>query len=67
MLHLGALLDMARGLVFPSPARTETITLATQALLGLSQVSALRSQQMTGLLAFCHALVPLGMFRLSPL
>ncbi len=67
MLHLGALIDTARGLVFPSPARTETIIHATQGLLGLSQVSALRLHQVTGLLASCHALVPLCMFHLCPL
>ncbi len=67
MLHLGALIDTARGLVFPSPARTETIIHATRALLGLTQVSALRLRQVTGLLASCHALVPLCMFRLRPL
>ncbi len=67
MLHLGALFDMARGLVFPSPAWTETIIHATQALLDLTQVSALRLHQVTGLLASCHALVPLCMFRLHPL
>ncbi len=58
---------MARGLVFPSPARTEKIIHATQALLDLTQVSALRLHQVTGLLAFCHALVPLCMFHLRPL
>ncbi len=67
MLHLGALIDTARGLVFPSPAKTETIIHATRALLGLSQVSALRLRQVTGLLASCHALVPLCTFRLRPL
>ncbi len=65
MLHLGAL--MARGLVFPSPAWTETIIHATQALLDLTQVSALRLRQVTGLLGSCHVLVPLYMFRLRPL
>ncbi len=67
MLHLGALIDTTRGLVFPSPARTETIVHATRALLDLTQVSALRLHQVTGLLASCHALVPLCMFRLRPL
>ncbi len=38
MLHLGALIDMARGFVFPSLSRTETIIHATQGLLGLTQV-----------------------------
>ncbi len=67
MLDLGALIDTARGLVFPSPARTETIIHATRALLDLTQVSALRLRQVTGLLASCHALFPLCMFRLRPL
>ncbi len=40
MLHLGALIDTARGLVFPSPARTESIVHATRALLDLT-ISAL--------------------------
>ncbi len=42
---------MARGLIFPSPARTEAIIHAAQALLDLTQVSALRLWQVTGLLA----------------
>ena len=67
MLHLGALIDTARGLVFPFMARTETIIHATQGLLGLSQVSALCLRQVTGLLASCHTFVPLCMFRLRPL
>ncbi len=67
MLHLGALIDTARGLVFPSLARTEMIIHATQGLLGLTQVSALRLHQVTGLLASCHALVPLCMSRFRPL
>ncbi len=62
MLHLRALINTARGLVFPSPARTEMIIHATQALLDLTQVSALCLRQVTG--ASCHALVPLCMFRL---
>ena len=40
---------------------------ATQDLLGLSQVSARHLCQVTGLLASCHALVPLCMFHLPPL
>ncbi len=64
MLHWGALIDTARGLVFPSPARTEAIVHAT---LDLTQVSALCLRQIMGLLASCHALVPLCMFHLCPL
>ncbi len=58
---------MARRLVFPSQARTERIIHATQALLDLTQISALRLRQVTGLLASCHTLVPLCMFHLHPL
>ncbi len=67
MLHLGALIDTARGLGFPSPALTETIIHATQDLLGISQISALCLHQVTGLLASFDALVPLCMFCLYPL
>ncbi len=67
MLHLGDLIDTARGLVFPSLARRETIIHAAQALPGLTQVSVLRLWWVTGLMASCHALVPLCMFRLHPL
>ncbi len=67
MLHLGALIDTARGLIFKFPAWTEMIIHATRALLDLTQVSALCLSQVTGLLAFCHALGPLYMFLLHPL
>ena len=66
MFHLGALINTPRGLVLPSPARTETIVHAAQGLLGLTQVSAQCLRQMTGPLASCHALVPLCIFLIHP-
>ncbi len=67
MLHLGALINTASGLFFPTLSQTEKIIHATQGLLGLTQISALCLHQVTGLLACCHALVLLCMFRLHPL
>ncbi len=68
MLHLGALIDTARGLFFFSfPSQTDMIAHAAQGLLGLTQVSALCLRQVTGLLVSCHTLVSLCMFRLHHL
>ena len=65
MLHLGAVIDTARRLVFfSSPAWTDMIIHANQGLLGLTHVSALRLCQVTGLLVSCHSLVPLCMLSL---
>ncbi len=54
MLHLGAMIDMAKGVVFPSPDR-------------LTQVSAQCLPRVTDLMASCHSLVPLCTFHLCPL
>ena len=66
-LHLGALIDTAGGLVFPSPPQIKMIIHAAQGLLGLTQVSAIRLHQVTGLLASCYVLVPMYMFHRHPL
>ncbi len=67
LLHLGAMIDTARGILFPSPPRLEAIVHAAQELLSLTQVSARYLRHVIGLLASCHSLVPLCMFHLRPL
>ncbi len=64
MLHLEALVDIARSLVFPSPVQTETIVDVAQGLMNL--VTAQDFRQVTGLLAFCHTFF-LFIFHLRPL
>ncbi len=66
MLHLGSLIDIARGLVFPFPAQTVMIVHADQGLLGLTQIFALCLCQGTGIMASCHTLVPMCLFCLRP-
>ncbi len=55
MLHSGAMVDMTRGILFPSPPRLEAIVHAAQELLCLTQVSAGHLRHVMGLLASCHS------------
>ena len=67
MLHLGSWIDTFNGLVKPSLDKTQAITLAYQDLLSQGSVSVRRLQTIVGLLASCHATVPLCLFRLRPI
>ncbi len=57
----------SKGLVFPSPAGTQTIVHAAHWLLSLTQVSTQCLRQVTWLLASCNGLVPLCTFCICPL
>ncbi len=66
MLHLGAIIDTLRGTVCPSPDRLNKLVHSALELLQLSQVSARRLCQVTGMMASCYVIVPLCMFHLRP-
>ncbi len=67
MLHLGAIIDTLRGTVCPFPDSLNKLVHSALELLQLSQVSARRLRQVTGVMASCYAIVPLCMFHLRPL
>ncbi len=68
LLHLGGMINMRRVLVCPPLVQVDTLLQALQELLRLTVVhmSARAFIRVTGLIASCHALIPLCLFHLRP-
>ncbi len=67
MTHLGAWIDTLNGLVRPSLDKVQEINQVSANLLANGFVSAGCLQNIVGLMAACHATVPLCLVRLRPL
>ncbi len=67
MRHLGAWIDTLNGLVRPSLEKVQEMNQVSADLLANGFVSAGRLQSIVGLMAACHATVPLCLFQLRPL
>ncbi len=67
MIHIGAWIDTQRHLVMPTQDKVQEITLAAQDLLYQGRATAAHLQSVVGLMASCHATVPLSLFYLRPM
>ncbi len=64
MIHLGANIHTVTGVQRPTPDKVQEIFLAAQVLLNDGCTPAWHLQGVVGLMASCHAMVPLCLFQL---
>ncbi len=67
MVHLGAWIDTFREIVMPTQNKVQEISSAAQELMSQGSATAAHLQSVVGLMASCHATVPLCLFHLRPI